>query len=251
MTSYLLVDAHQHNGPWPFPGRYGGAGLNLHYMKRQGIAAVIISSTEAIVSDMVAGNAHLAAEIAGHAGLYAYVVVNPNDLALSCQQMDHYYANPQFVGAKIHPSYAGHPLSSPKQAALVAEIATRGRPALIHTWGAGEVRALAALAQRHPQWNVLMAHGGGDAWREAIAVAADTPNIYLEFCCSAVERGKVERAVERLGAARVLFGSDATLFDPCYMLGMYEEAELSPDDLPLVMGQNAIRLFGLEVPATV
>jgi len=130
-------------------------------------------------------------------------------------------------------------------APLIREIAERGRPALIHTWGAGEVRALAAHAQRWPNWQVLMAHGGGDAWREAIDVACDTPNIYLEFCCSAVESSKIERAIEALGPQRVLFGSDATLFDPAYMLGMYEEAGLSPEVQALVMGGNAARLFGL------
>jgi len=216
-------------------------------MKRYNIAAAIISSTEAIVSDMVRGNVRLAEEIAGHPELYGYVVVNPNQLALSCQQMDAYYARKQFVGAKIHPTYAGQPLSSPKMAPLIEEMAARGRPALIHTWGAGEVRALAAHAQRWPEWRVLMAHGGGDAWREAIAVAGDTPNIYLELCCSAVESSKVERAVEALGPQRVLFGSDATLFDPVYMLAMYEEAGLPPEVQALVMGGNAAKLFGLQV----
>jgi hypothetical protein len=246
MSSYRIIDPHQHTGSWPFPGRFGGIEMNVYYMQRYNISAVIISSTEGIVSDMVGGNARLAEYISGRPGLYGYVVVNPNDLKLSCQQMDHYYANKQFVAAKIHPSYAGQSLSSPKMAPLIAEIAARGKPALIHTWGVAEVRALGALAQRHPQWRVLMAHGGGDAWREALVVAKDTPNIYLEFCCSAVESRKVERAVEALGAERILFGSDATLFDAGYMLGMYKEANLPPEAQAQVMGGNALKLFALE-----
>jgi predicted TIM-barrel fold metal-dependent hydrolase len=246
MTSYRLIDPHQHNGQWPFPGRFDSIEMNLYYMKRYHISAAIISSTEAIVSDMVGGNARLAGYIAGKPGLYGYVVVNPNDLRLSCQQMDRYYANQQFVAAKIHPAYAGQSISSSKMAPLIAEIAARGKPALIHTWGAAEVRALGALAQRHPQWRVLMAHGGGDAWRDALVVAKDTPNIYLEFCCSAVESQKVERAVEALGPDRICFGSDATLFDAGYMLAMYEEAALSPEARAKVMGGNALNLFGLE-----
>lgn len=247
MTDWL-IDAHQHNGPWPFPGRFGDVELNLHYLKRDGIHAAVISSTEGIVSNMMRGNARLAAAIAGHPELYAYVVVNPTHLVASCAEMDKYYDNPQFVAAKIHPAYAKTPLSSPNMVPLIAEIAKRGRPALIHTWGAGEVRALANLAQRWPQWKVLMAHGGGDAWREAIEVAQQTPNIYLEFCCSAVERGKVERAIAALGPERVLFGTDATLFDTMYMLSLYREANLSPAESRMVMGENALRLFGLRLP---
>jgi predicted TIM-barrel fold metal-dependent hydrolase len=247
MPAYRIVDPHQHNGQWSLPGRFGSIELNLYYMKRYHISAAIISSTEAIVSDMVDGNARLAGYIAGKPGVFGYVVVNPHHLRLSCQEMDKHYASRQFVGAKLHPSYVDLPLASPKTASLIKEIAARGKPTLIHTWGASEVAALVKYAQRWPQWRVLMAHSGGPAWREGIAAAADTPNIYLEFCTSLLDRGKIERAVEALGPERVLFGSDTSLFEPGYMLAAYAEANLPPEAAAMVMGENAIKLFDLEL----
>jgi predicted TIM-barrel fold metal-dependent hydrolase len=249
---YPVIDVHQHTGPWPFAGKWGGIEQNVHYIQRRGIDAAIVSSTEAIVDDMVAGNAHLADDIAGRPSLLGYVTVNPRYPDLSAQQLETYYALPGFVGSKIHTSYSGTPMGDPRMADMFAILAHHGRPLLIHTWGAGAVRALAGLAERFPTVPIIAAHAGGDAWREAIQAAADVPNLYLEFAVSSPEPGRIERAIASLGAERVMFGTDATLFDPQYMISCWQEADIAEQDLPLVMGGNAARVFGpvfgLDVP---
>lgn len=241
----ILIDVHQHVGPWPFPGKWGGIELNQELMERRGIDAAIISSTEAIVDDMVAGNARLAEDLAGHSNLWGYVTLNPRFPDLSAREMETYAQHPQFVGYKIHTSYSGTAMGEPRMAALFERMAQAPRPLLIHTWGAAAVSALAALAARYPQLPIIVAHAGGDAWRKAIAAAQAEPNLWLEFAMSTPERGRIERAVEALGGERVLFGTDSTLFDPQYMLSCFAEAQI-PDSLrPQVMGGNAARLFGL------
>jgi predicted TIM-barrel fold metal-dependent hydrolase len=215
-------------------------------MERRGIDVAIISSTEAIVDDVVAGNARLAEDITGHPNLLGYVTLNPRFPDLSAREMERYAAHPQFAGYKIHTSYSGTAMGEPRMADLFAIMAESPRPLLIHTWGAGAVSALAALAARHPQLPIVVAHAGGDAWRQAIAAAAAQPNLWLEFAMSTPERGRVERAVETLGGERVLFGTDSTLFDPQYMLSCFAEAQIPESLRPLVMGGNAARLFGLK-----
>jgi predicted TIM-barrel fold metal-dependent hydrolase len=242
---YSIVDVHQHCGPWPFPGKWGGIELNLNYMQRRGIDAAIISSTEAIVDDMVAGNRHLAEEIAPHPNLFGYIVVNPRYLDLSRRQIEIHADNPRFVGCKIHTSYSDTPTGAPRMADLFEIVASYGKPLLIHTFGAPAVRALGDLAHRFPHLPIIAAHAGGEAWREAIEEARAAPNLYLDFCVSNVERGRIERAVATLGPERVMFGSDATLFDPLYMLSCFREAEISPSDRALVMGKNAEAMFEL------
>jgi predicted TIM-barrel fold metal-dependent hydrolase len=247
--AYPIVDVHQHSGPWPFAGKWGGIEQNLHYMERRGIDAAIISSTEAIVDDMVAGNRRLAEDLADHANLYGYLTVNPRTLELSRREIEAYRGDPRFVGFKIHTSYSATSMGEPRMADLLALLEGHGKPLLIHTWGAGAVHALAALAQRYPQLPIVVAHAGGDAWREAIEAARQHTNLYLDFALSSPERERIERAIAALGADRVMFGSDATLFDPLYMLSCFAEADIAGNDRASVMGGNALRVFGLELSA--
>jgi len=246
-AAYPIVDVHQHSGPWPFAGKWGGIEQNLRYMERRGIDAAVVSSTEAIVDNMVAGNRRLAEDIADHDSLHAYLTVNPRYLDLSQREIETYREIPCFVGFKVHTSYSATGMGDPRMADLFALLEEQGKPLLIHTWGAGAVRGLAGLAQRHPRLPIVIAHAGGDAWREAVEAARHAPNLYLDFAISSPESGRIERAVAVLGPQRVMFGSDATLFDPLYMLSCFAEAEIAAQDRSLVMGGNALRVFGLAV----
>ncbi|MBN1641639.1 MAG: amidohydrolase family protein [Anaerolineae bacterium] len=246
-AAYPIVDVHEHVGPWPFAGKWGGIELNLELMARRGIDAAVITSGEAIVDDMVGGNRRLFDDIAGHEGLYGYVTVQPRMLELSAREIETYLEHPQFAGCKIHTSYSATPMGAPRMDVLFALLEGYGKPVLIHTWGAGEVRALAGLAERYPRLPVVVAHAGGDAWREAIEAARVQRNLYLDFALSHPERGRIERAVAALGPEQVVFGTDATLFDPLYMLSCFAEAEITDDERALVMGGNAIRIFGLDL----
>lgn len=245
MMSYPIIDAHQHSGPWPFPGRWGGLEENLRLMELRGIDAAIVSSARAVVQDMVAGNAELAESIAGHARIYGYVTVTPSKIDLSCRELQRYESDPQFVGAKVHTDYSGCAMGDPRLASLMAVLQERGRPLLLHTWGAEAVAHLSTLAARYSKLPIIVAHAGADAWRKAIAAAGRCSNLYLDFTSSTPYSGAVTRALAKLGPERIVFGTDAALFDPLYVKAIYDQVEMSTADRALVMGGNAIRLFGI------
>jgi len=240
---YGIVDVHCHFGKWPFPILSSGAEGILEIMGRFGITCAVLSSSLAIVYDFRAGNRRLQEAIACHPELSGYVPVNPNFLEESRQELESYFALPNFVGAKIHPVYSRQSIGSPAMAALFEVIASYRRPLLIHTWGEGEVRSLYELARKHPGLPILMGHMGGDSWQEAIEVARKAPNIYVEFCCSYPQRPKVEKAVERVGPDRVLFGSDLDLINPGFILGMVRDARLSDEEKEKLLHENAEALF--------
>jgi len=248
MSDILVVDAHQHVGPWPFPGRWGGIEVNLDLMTRRGIDAAVISSTRAIVENMARGNAELAEAITSHGNLFGYVTLNPTKPDASRQELRRYENVDRMVGVKIHTHYSGCSMGDPRTSRALEMAAEWGKPVLIHTWGAAAVAALEQIAARLPQLNILVAHAGGDAWREGIAAAARQPNLYLDFACSTPDTGAVERALDQIGAEQVLFGTDATLFDPAYMRARFDAIPMGVETRGKIMGSNALSLFGIAAP---
>jgi len=237
-----VIDVHCHLGRWEFPiPAERGADL-LRLMKQAGVERSISSSAEAIIYDLAAGNRWLAQEIEGHPELLGYVVVNPNYLELSCQEMDRYYRQPNFVGAKLHCDYSASPTASEKTRRLLEEVARRGKPLKIHTSGAGTAQALKDAALAHPDWAIIKAHGGG---REAALEVVDAPNIYFEFAGSRCSSQTIRGALEVLGEDRLMFGTDATLLSMCSVLGAYRDAGLTPEQRRKVLSANAQRLFKL------
>ncbi|MCE5258065.1 MAG: amidohydrolase family protein [Chloroflexi bacterium] len=247
MTSPLILDVHQHSGPWPFCGETGGIALNQRLMARRGISAAVISSARAVVQDIGAGNAELADEIKASTNLFAYVTLNPNIRAVSEQEIARYRTNPRFVGYKIHPAYAGCSIGDARVTALLDILAPLAKPVLLHTWGAGEVQALQRQAERHPELPLIMAHAGADAWRLAIQAAKSCPNLYLDFTCSTPYAGAIQRALDNVGSSQLVFGSDATLFDPLVMLAQFERLQMGASDRALVMSGNAQRIFNIKL----
>ncbi|HEU0039503.1 MAG TPA: amidohydrolase family protein, partial [Verrucomicrobiae bacterium] len=67
---------------------------------------------------------------------------------------------------------------------------------------------LAELAGRHPDARFICGHTGGN-WEIGIRAIRDCKNVYADLCGSDPTAGYTEMAVRELGAARVLYGSDA------------------------------------------
>lgn len=238
-----IIDVHGHLGPWPFPMCHPDSSCVRRLANRWGISKTILSHTKAIVNDFVEGNAELAAEIDGSDNLYGYVTINPSYPKESLEQIDRYLHLPSFKGVKFHPGYARVSIDSPSVFELISRFADRKPVMLIHTWSRGEPTKVGKIAERFPQMSFIMGHGGGDAWREANEVIKNTRNTYTEFCDSNAEPGKVRLTVDAVGRDRVLFGSDAGLFDPGFCVGLYEEARLTQEEQQAILQDNALRLF--------
>jgi len=244
-----IIDIHCHldlaNATYPIPDIEPAA--FVEEMARYGVERSIVSSLSAIEYDIADGNRALSQAIQGQPSLAGMVVINPNHLDLSCQEMDRYYRQGNFVGAKLHSYCSGQPTGSSATRALVAEVARQGRPLLIHTDGTDLVTALTEMAHAHPGLAIIVAHGGygGGGCLEGIWAAKEADNLYLEFSTSGPHRETIREAIDTVGPDRVLFGSDAGALDRGFVLGAYVDARLTPAESRMVMHDNAQRLFRL------
>jgi predicted TIM-barrel fold metal-dependent hydrolase len=84
---------------------------------------------------------------------------------------------------------------------------------------------------------------GGYNWSVGIEVGRTRSNTVLEICSTSTDLRRLRDAIGAVGAERVLFGTDSTLFAPEYTLGAVEDMNVTPEELRLVMGENAKKLF--------
>ncbi|MGA4954254.1 amidohydrolase family protein [Streptomyces lavendulocolor] len=242
-----IIDVHAHVGRWQFHLTTGDADTNLALMDRYGIDLQIVSASEAVVYDAVAGNAALREALETRPRLYGYAVVNPNRIEESAADLRRCLDTGRFVGAKIHTHYPGRMPGCREMAEAFDVVAEAGVPLLLHTWGR-EVTLLPELVDPRPGLRVIMGHAGGDAWREAAHAAAACDRLYLEHCRTATDAGRIAYAREAgVPVERMLFGTDATLIDPCVSLGVVRDARFTEEELERVLWRNAAELFDLKV----
>jgi predicted TIM-barrel fold metal-dependent hydrolase len=102
------------------------------------------------------------------------------------------------------------------------------------------------IAKMFPDAKVIMAHMCVSEWMNAVDLAEKYDNILLDTSGSTIIYGMLEIAAERIGAERILYGSDAPLYDPHITLSKVKDSDLSESDKRLILGENAVKIYGLE-----
>jgi hypothetical protein len=101
---------------------------------------------------------------------------------------------------------------------------------------------VAVMAARHPETMIVMAHLTGCGER-GLADIAPYGNALVDTSGGDPEAGVTELAVRRLGAHRVVFGTDSPIRSYGMTLGKVLGAKLSPAERALILGRNAARLL--------
>jgi predicted TIM-barrel fold metal-dependent hydrolase len=238
------VDVHCHFEVSGFPTEPVADARLAADLGRFGVQTVIASSLVAIASDVEAGNAAMAAACRAPDQL-GYVVADPNDLDATRRALRR-HSGPEVVGVKIHCEYSRQPTASRAIWDLFEMLARDGRPVKIHNDGPGWDQALLNVARARSRLPIIVAHGGlGTPSAEAAHLVASTDNVYLELSSSFAQRAVVADLVRVAGTERLLFGSDAPLLNPAFVVGTYLEAGIPEDRWESVWRGNARRLFGL------
>jgi len=157
-----------------------------------------------------------------------------------------------FCGVKMNGAQNNFTIDDPKVGLPLAEhIAGLGVMLAFHigpdAYERTHPQRAARIARRIPDTPVLMVHMGmtnNDMNGAVIEAAAECANMVLVG--SATTYKAVLRAVRELGAERVLFGSDRPFTKMAVMRAVYEtglEGEISRQELALIMGGNAEKLF--------
>lgn len=242
----MIIDVHAHWGPWFFAALQTP---NLTVMDRYGIDLAIVSATEAVVYDPVAGNRALAEAIADEPRLLGYVTVHPRRLAEAERDLQNLLPTKRFVGVKIHTDYTASPISSPQMHDALELVAASGCPALVHTWDSS-VLDLAQKCHDIKGLRAIAGHMGAGGHRHAIEAANGCDRLYLEPSWSHGLAGRVDEVIAQVDPRQLLFGTDATLIDPASAFGAIAAARPGLETAERIAWRNATELFGLEEGST-
>jgi len=240
-------DVHTHSGPlpWDVPDLDDDA-LMPELAHRNSTRYAVASSVLAIAADLEAGNRRTVEGCARMPDRLGYLVADPNHIDASRDQLRRWGDAPGIVGVKVHTQWSARHTGSPQIAALFEVLADHGRPVKIHNDGPDWDQHLLRIARRHRRLPIIIAHAGlGFPNLEGALIARQADNLYAEMSSSFAHLPTVRQFLRTIPRERILFGTDAPLLDPAFVLGTYQDAQIPGADQPGVYWDNAARLFGI------
>lgn len=203
--------------------------------------------------DVVAANDMAFREVQKTPGLLQYVIVNPLQPKTYDQAREMLQA-PWCVGIKVHPEEHDYRISDYGEE-LFMFFEETGAAVMTHSGCANSLPAdFVPFADRHPDARLLLAHlgnGNGANGRVDLQVravqAAKHRNLWVDTSSArSILPRLVEWAVKEIGAERLLFGSDAPLYDVAMQRTRIEMADISAADKYLILRENAFNYFKLD-----
>jgi predicted TIM-barrel fold metal-dependent hydrolase len=273
-TSFDVFDSHQHvGGVFGIPGMGGEVGeaqfaddlkVRLEVMDRCGVRQALLMPGHSYMkpgglADTRDTNDRLAAyqRLAPERIAVASGVVEPRHGLESLDEIDRMHGELGFKGVSWHHRQQGLPMDHPVMFACLERLATLGMVAMIHCFvGADfeEIWRLRRLAEAFPELPVLCLDSMTHAvqFEAALAAGERALNIHVDTTSSVLGPEGVRLCVERLGAERLLFGTNLYSRQAARRLGELDDvldADISDDAKALILGGNARRIFGLEAKA--
>jgi predicted TIM-barrel fold metal-dependent hydrolase len=163
---------------------------------------------------------------------------------------------------KINPAADGEGVDSPRYKALLREAQSLALPVILHTGvfhssvlykksELGKAELYSRWYETFPGIKFVLAHMNFHEPHIALDLAEEHPSVFVETSWQPTEM--MGEAVRRIGAERVLFGSDWPFVGNNIAIGIKRIREavttglISDEHARLILGENAIKVFGLSI----
>lgn len=234
------------------------------YYRAQNMAAVIFNvDDEAGMGRVRLGNAEVLKVAQENSDvLIPFASIDPHKGKLAVREAKELISQ-GVRGFKFHPNIQRFWPSDPEFYPFYEVIAEAGLIALFHTGttgigagmpGGGGVRlkysnpmAVDDVAADFPDLKVILAHPSFPWQEEALAISVHKPNVYIDLSGWSPKYFP-EILVQYINTRlkdKMLFGSDYPLLTPERWLRDFEQLPIRDEVRPLVLKENALRLFGL------
>jgi uncharacterized protein len=161
-----------------------------------------------------------------------------------------------FKGIKIHPSFARVPADDAGYEAVWQFAEERGLPIVSHSWSASTYNPAQAFSmpekferfvEKYPSVRFVLGHAGGrgEGRGQAIRMARQSPNVFMDVSGDIMDRHFLEHMVRENVEQRVLFGSDYPWLDQRAHLCSVFLADIPTEAKGKILRENALRVFDL------
>ena len=258
MTEPFIIDAHMHIDP---PGAFFSPeydlGHYLHRMDQLGIERAVCVDHLSIIEASQGGPEKLAEGFEHSSGrVFFFGVFNPSAPVRSVEVLEQAASLPGFAGLKIHPTWHRTAAEDPLYESAWGFAAEHGVPILAHSWSRSDYNPPQALStpdrfegyvRRFPGVTLLLGHAGGrGAGRhDAVRMARDYENVYLDFAGDIYCYRLIEQLVQSVPIEKILFGSDFPWLDPRSNLSRVLMSPITEEQKLKIVRQNALQVFNL------
>jgi predicted TIM-barrel fold metal-dependent hydrolase len=241
-----IVDAHAHPttvGVWlrEETDPDAQAARLVRVMDRIGVNLMCMAGVRACFGDALTDHAENEARLSTFKGRFrGYVTFNPFLADEIGARLDDYFSRDYYIGFKLLNDYWKVPITDAVFAPVWKYADAHRLPILMHTWiGPNDDPAmLSEIAPAHPGAIFILGHSGGSNHDSAIALAKANPNVYLEWCGSFCSTQRWEEVIAQVGAAQVLYGTDAAAHNVDWELGRMLSLDLPDETLIPILGAN-------------
>jgi predicted TIM-barrel fold metal-dependent hydrolase len=248
----LIIDAHTHLSDTD----YGNTETYLKIIKEagidQGVAVPGAMLDVRKMTDYITGkskpdnpvpdNQYVENAIKSNKNIQGFICINPHDKDVSEQLENGLKLG--FKGLKLSPLSHQFSFASKGVSTLASLCGEYGFPVyshVVYSPGASTAKFV-QLAKQFPKTNFIIGHMGfGPADQEAVEAAKTLPNFYLET--STGNYLHIQETVKKLGASKVIFGSEYPLSHPAIELEKILRLQVTDDEREQVLSKNIKHLL--------
>ena len=243
----MIIDGHIHAGRWS-PTQFLGRGVPFDELEdclcQCGIDGAVLTSTDLRENVLV----EKFVQESRSKRYWFFPWVKPDESGDLSYLKGH---RNTIHGIKLHPSCDRIRITDPRVEPFLSFALDENLPVMVHCgrWQemASYTFALEA-ADKHRGVRFILSHMGGDIPELEIATIDAIKTSGLSNVSLGIEGVReywaVQRAIDQLGAERVIFGSDYPLGHPRMYLGLVDALSISGTQRALVLGGNILRLLG-------
>ncbi|CEK14555.1 amidohydrolase family protein [Chthonomonas calidirosea] len=237
-----ITDVNTIVGPLPSAGADLSVEHLLELMAKHEIGRAFVCSTVGIRLSHQIGNAITRATCLDTPALLPAASLNPTHYFGDEHEL-HQLKEDGFRLIRFFPFSQGWPVNLASFRALLRALRPLALPLMFQIRRMGDCTLLQSLLNDYPA-TIILSDVDSSTVAEAIAVLKEQPNWYLETS-HLLAPGAVRLVANHVGAERVLFGTAAPQRPIASVLRTLEFAELSTQELELILHRNAERIFSL------